>query len=219
MSTGPSAETPETKVRRPASHRKGARTALLGAGVVVLLLVAVGVFAQRSRDNPPAVGLSNAPADLGAPTLQNRPDPGSAFALPMQTLDPFGTAEPVDVASLLDHPLVINFWATWCAPCVREMPELRRVSEQLAGSVNFLGIDVMDSPANAEPFIKRLKIDYTLASDPDGAYWRATNSFGMPTTLLVRTDGTVVYRHTGELDAEQLLQLVSDYLDIRKDGA
>ena len=82
--------------------------------------------------------------------------------------------------------------------------------------MGFLGVNVMDSPANAEPFIERLGIDYILASDPNGAYWRATNSFGMPTTLLVGRDGTVVYRHTGELDAEQLLRLVRDHLDVLK---
>ena len=220
MSTGPDGGTSETTVRRSTGSRgRGARTALVGAAVVVLFLVAVGVFVQTSREAQPTAGLANAPADLGAPSLQNRPAPGNTFPLPLQTLEPFGAAEPVDVATLLEQPLVINFWATWCVPCVREMPELKRVSDQLAGRVTFLGVNVMDSPANAEPFIERLEIDYMLAADPDGAYWRATSSFGMPTTLLVRTDGTVVYRHTGELDAEQLLQLVSDHLDIAKEAA
>ena len=220
MSTGPHGDTAEATV--PPSHGsrgRGARTAFVGAAVVVLFLVAVGVSVQKSHESQPTTGLANAPADLGAPSLRDRPAPRNAFPLPLQTLGPFGAGEPVDVATLLERPLVINFWATWCAPCVREMPELKRVSDQLSGRVTFLGVDVMDSPVNAEPFIERLGIDYALATDPDGAYWRATNSFGMPTTLLVRTDGTVVYRHTGELDAKQLLQLVNDHLDVPKGDA
>ena len=195
---------------------KTTRTVVISVAFVLLALVAVGIVAQTSRQ--PEQGLANAPPNLTTPSLQDRPDPENAFALPLQELEPFGTSAPVDVATLLERPLVINFWASWCVPCVREMPELKRASDQLAGSVNFLGVDVMDSPANAEPFIERLGIDYALASDPQGAYWRATNSFGMPTTLLVKPDGTVVYRATGELDAEQLLQLVREYLDVVEAG-
>ena len=172
------------------------------------------MIAAGSRTPSPDTGLGDAPPDLSSPSLGNRPAPDDAFELPRRVLEPFGSSAPVDVASLLERPLVINFWATWCAPCVREMPELKGASDQLTDRTTFLGINVMDSPVNAEPFIERLGIDYMLASDPDGAYWRATNSFGMPTTLLVRTDGAVVYRHTGELDAKQLPRLVRDHSDV-----
>lgn len=131
---------------------------------VLVALVAVGVVAQTSRR--PDEGFADAPPNLATPSLQDRPAPDNAFPLPLEQLEPFGTSAPVDVSSLLERPLVINFWASWCVPCVREMPEWKRASDQLDGRVTFLGVDVMDAPVNAEPFIERLGIDYLLASDP-----------------------------------------------------
>ncbi len=118
-------------------------------------------------------------------------------------------------AELLGAPLVVNFWATWCAPCIAEMPDLQQVSEEVAGQATFLGVNYRDPDREAaRAFIAELGITYELAADPAGDFLTAVGGLGMPTTLLVDPDGTIVYRHTGLLDAEQLHGLLARYLDV-----
>jgi cytochrome c biogenesis protein CcmG/thiol:disulfide interchange protein DsbE len=189
--------------------RSGTRTILVGVVVVLVVLVGVAVAATRSTTEDPAV------SDSGQlPTLDERPDPDEAFALPPATLDGFAGGPPVDLADFRGTPLVLNFWATWCAPCVKEMPDLQEVATQAEDRVAFLGIDVEDAPPNAEPFVESLKISYPLALDPRREYSRAVNNFGMPTTLFVDPDGIVQYRHTGPLSADQLRELIDEHLGV-----
>ena len=110
--------------------------------------------------------------------------------------------------------MVVNFWATWCAPCVKEMPAFQEVAADLRDQVTFLGVDVEDSPPNAEPFIERLGIDYPLAIDPQREFARSVNIFGMPTTLFVDADGIVRYRYTGPLEGDQLRELLAEHLGV-----
>lgn len=191
-------------------RRRGSslRTVLVGAGVVVLVLVGVAVAA--TRDDP-----QTTTAESGQlPTLDERPAPDEVFALPPATLEGFGDGPPVDLADFRGKPLIVNFWATWCAPCVKEMPDLQEVAEEAEGKVAFLGIDVEDAPPNAEPFVEELGITYPLALDPRREYSRQVNNFGMPTTLFVDEDGLVQYRHTGAMDADQLRTLISEHLGV-----
>ena len=184
------------------------RTVLVGAGLVVLLLVGVAVAATRGGGDP-------AVSDSGQlPTLDERPAPDEVFALPPATLDGFGGGPAVDLTDFRGRPLIVNFWATWCAPCVKEMPDLQEVAAEAEGKVAFLGIDVEDAPSNAEPFVEELGITYPLALDPRREYSRQVNNFGMPTTLFVDADGLVRYRHTGPLDAEQLRALITEHFAV-----
>lgn len=191
------------------------RTLLVGAAFVLVVLAALVTAAVllrpgRQVDQPPTAAQAR-----GSETLQDRPAADRRFPLPRETLEGFAGGKDVALADFRGKPLVVNFWATWCAPCVEEMPIFRDVANSSRGKVTFLGVDVQDAPSNAEPFVKKLGIDYPLALDPDGELWRATGSFGMPTTLFVDADGMVVYRHTGALDAEQLRELLRSELGVR----
>ena len=192
-------------VRRRGS---GMRTVLVGVVLVVLVLVGVAVAATRGSDDATVASSG----DL--PRLDERPEPDEVFALPPATLEGFGGGPPVDLADFRGQPLIVNFWATWCAPCVKEMPDLQEVAAQAEGKVAFLGIDVEDAPPNAEPFVAELGITYPLAVDPRRDYARQVNNFGMPTTLFVDEDGIVRYRHTGPLDAEQLRELIAEHFAV-----
>ena len=190
--------------------RGTSRTVVIGVAAVTLIMAGVAASTVWSGS-----GSSNSSSPRPAQpesTLGDRPAPTERFALPLRTLDGFADRDDVILEQLIGQPLLVNFWATWCAPCVREMPALQRVAREYDGRVTFLGVNVMDAPTNAEKFAADLGIDYTLAADPQGTYWKATRSFGMPTTLLVARDGAVVYRHTGELNAAQLRELIETHL-------
>jgi len=192
-------------------RRSGLRTIILGSALVLVVLVVVAVVATRREAGPlPTVsgsGQEALPTDV--------PAADEAFALPAATLDGFAGADPINLADYRGEPLVVNFWATWCAPCVKEMPEFQEVASDLRDEVTFVGIDVEDAPPNAEPFVERLGIDYPLAVDPRREFARSVNIFGMPTTLFVDGDGIVRYRYTGPLDGEQLRDLLAEHLDVR----
>ncbi len=194
-------------VTAPASRSR--RTLVAGsATVLVVLVVLVSVIVTTASTTPKFI-------ETPSPEQGLRPVSGAAEdPLPLRTLPAFGDGEAVDLTRYLGEPLVVNFWATWCVPCIREMPMLRDTSEKLAGHVTFLGINVQDSPSKAEAFLAELEVDYDQAADPEGAYFRASGGFGMPTTLLVDADGTVRYRHTGELDADSLRGLIEDHLGV-----
>ena len=179
-------------------------TAAVAACAVVFLLAVVAVTV--SADSTPFETASDDQRGLG-PKSGAQDDP-----LPIQTLPAFSDGDPVDLEQYVGKPLLVNFWATWCAPCVREMPMLREMSEELAGDVTFLGINVQDIPMNAEAFLDELNVEYDQATDPNGDYFKAVGGLGMPTTLLVDENGLVRYRHTGELDAEGLRELLQAHL-------
>ncbi len=186
------------------------RTIVLAVAAVVVVLVGVGIASTRSQPQPPVVAGSGQDA---RETLRNV-DADKAFALPPATLDGFAGGPKVNLADFRGKPLVVNFWATWCAPCVKEMPEFQKASKSFGDKVALLGVDVEDAPPNAEPFVKRLGIDYPMAIDPQRELYRELGNVGMPTTLLVDADGIVRYRHTGPLDQAQLLELVEEHLGV-----
>ena len=193
----------------PPRRRRVPRTFVVAAAITcALVFVLVVVAVTVSADSDPFETVSGDQRGLG-PMSGAEDDP-----LPIQTLPGFSDGDPVDVGRYLGEPLLVNFWATWCAPCVREMPMLRDMSDELAGDVTFLGINVQDMPTNAEEFIDELNVEYDQATDPKGDYFRAVGGLGMPTTLLVDAQGSVRYRHTGELDADGLRDLLQEHLGV-----
>jgi cytochrome c biogenesis protein CcmG, thiol:disulfide interchange protein DsbE len=195
-------------------RRGGARTVLL-TGLVVLVAFAVGSTAVTvlSDDGGPTEG--GVAIQVGPP-LDDRVAPSAREPLPASTLAGFGgeDADLVDLTAYRGQPLVVNFWASWCAPCVQEMPDFQQFSQELGATVPLLGVNVQDAPANAQAFVDELGITYDLAIDPAGELYAEVGAFGMPTTLFVTPEGTIVYRHTGPLDADELRTLVRDHLDV-----
>lgn len=134
-------------------------------------------------------------------------------AVPTPCLDGTG---PLDLSTLRGTPTVVNLWATWCGPCRIEAPFLAEVSSQLGGKVRFVGVDVADpDPAAALEFAGSSRWAYAQVADPDRRFASALGVAGIPQTLLVDPDGTIVYRHAGALtSADQLRQLVHDHLGV-----
>ncbi|MCG8427358.1 MAG: TlpA family protein disulfide reductase [Chromatiales bacterium] len=109
--------------------------------------------------------------------------------------------------------LVVNFWASWCAPCREELPSMNRAWEALQGeNVAMLAINLGEDREAVDAFIKDFPIDFTVLLDRRGNIsqrWRVT---GMPTTFLVDPQGNIAYRIVGkrEWDSDELLQLVRE---------
>jgi cytochrome c biogenesis protein CcmG/thiol:disulfide interchange protein DsbE len=197
---------------QPTRRRSGVTTVLLGAAIALAVVVGAVAATVATRSG----GLPRGTATYGGVSrLDERLAATDEMPLPEVTLDGFAEGPPIDLAAYGGEPLVVNFWASWCAPCVEEMPDFQRVAADTQGDVAFLGVNVQDAPGNAQAFVDELDITYDLASDPRGAFYAQVQGFGMPTTLFVRPDGTIVFRHTGALTDQELRDLLATHLSVQ----
>ena len=118
------------------------------------------------------------------------------------------------VADYEGTPLVVNFFASWCPPCVREMPEFQDVFEQLDGQVALLGLSQDQSPQDALALVEATGVTYDVGWDLDLEVYGATGSIAMPTTAFVSPSGELLDTFAGALDAEALAQLIEDTLGV-----
>ncbi|MGH8896297.1 MAG: TlpA family protein disulfide reductase [Egibacteraceae bacterium] len=188
---------------------------LLGVAVVAAVLVGIGFVSLFGGDLRPPDGPGGSRGGQAPAGLSGRLPATARGPLPEVTLAGFAGRPDVTLTSYRGHPLVVNLWATWCAPCVEEMPALQQVAEATRGKVAFLGVNVADDPDTARAFVARLGITYDLAGDPRQDFFRRIGAFGMPTTLLVDSQGTIVYRVTRPLDAAELRGLLAERLSVQ----
>ena len=176
--------TPSSSVSAVKSRRRWPR--------VIALLVPAVVF----------VGL------LAAATLHQVASlgPGSrapAFAAPL-----LGDSGSVSLSDLRGKPVVLNFWASWCAPCKDEAPLLRQASLAYRSKVHFLGVDVRDSKTAALAFQHDNGIEYPSARDEGFRIYDDYGLTGQPETFFIDQNGVIVQHVAGPLTRQELFDLL-----------
>ncbi len=117
-----------------------------------------------------------------------------------------GEATPRTIAHYQGQGVVLNFWATWCAPCVREMPSLLRLKAKIAKlgiQVVPISEDLKGAPVVSKFYAKHKLSDFEILVDKGGKILRTTGARGLPTTLLIDGAGREVGRVTGPLEWDQ----------------
>jgi thiol-disulfide isomerase/thioredoxin len=142
-------------------------------------------------------------ASFGASAQSIKPGQPAPPLVVTQTI-PRGIA--VDAAALRGTPVVLEFWATWCANCVAEIPHLNALASQFE-AIRFLS--VTDEPlATVEPFLSKQPMRAVVALDQDGATFKAYGVDGRPQTVLIDKDGVVrAVMHPAQVDAALLADL------------
>ena len=125
------------------------------------------------------------------------PPPISMFDGSTRQLSDFGT-----------EVVVLNFWASWCAPCVEEMPELERFWQEHKESVALIGVAVSTPRLAVSGFVNRVGVKYPIATDEDGVLTRRYGVSLLPTTVVVNSNGDELVNHSGIITKEQLEQAV-----------
>jgi thiol-disulfide isomerase/thioredoxin len=123
--------------------------------------------------------------------------------------------QPVQL-STLGKPAIVNFWASWCAFCIEEMPDFQRVHLAVGGHVEIIGINREEALATAQRFAGETGATYTLLLDLDdelGGRGGPYQVVGMPTTLYVRADGRVDTVKVGFHTFEEMTELTNRLLD------
>ena len=123
---------------------------------------------------------------------------GPPAAPPIELYTPAG--DPFTLASLLGKVVLVNFWATWCEPCVTEMPSLQRVRDQFAPAFEVLGVNFQEGPARIKAFIDRSGITFPVVRDTDGAVAKAWGARIFPASYLVDRAGRVKHVLVGGAD-------------------
>ena len=190
-----------------AMKRSGTSLALIALAVVVGGAALAGGIYVRGRleaRSPELITLKPTATELGVAVT--RPD----FSLP----DQHGTMR--SISEWNGKLLLVNFWATWCPPCLHEIPVFMELQEfYVSRGVQFLGIAI-DSVENVREFANRVELNYpTLhgqleAIEVARAFGNATG--GLPFTALIDRQGNIVARHVGPLDETQARELLEKFL-------
>jgi cytochrome c biogenesis protein CcmG/thiol:disulfide interchange protein DsbE len=110
----------------------------------------------------------------------------------------------VSPSELRGHPVVMNFWASWCVPCKAEAPRLVASARRHAGAVVFLGVDVQDFESDARSFLERYDTNYVSVRDGGSSTYENYGLTGIPETYYLDARGRVVVHAVGEISPEEL---------------
>jgi thiol-disulfide isomerase/thioredoxin len=197
-----------TKTSRAAPTRSPAPM-IIAVVVAIAILGGVAVILFGGGDDDVEVETSGD----GIPTADDALTPAggadSGEAVPEVSFTYFDGSEG-SFADFEGKPTVVNFFASWCGPCIQEMPDFEEVFQAYGDQVNFVGLNTQDRVEDGRAIADQTGVTYTLASDADGSIHAAFGGFGMPTTVFVTADGTIIDMHTGLLQGEALEQVITE---------
>lgn len=110
----------------------------------------------------------------------------------------------ISLAELRGHPVVLNFWASWCIPCKEEAPYFAAAARAHESKVVFLGLDVQDLVPDARRFLDRLDVPYASVRDGSPKSYSAYGLTGVPETYFIDSRGHVVAHAAGALSGREL---------------
>jgi cytochrome c biogenesis protein CcmG/thiol:disulfide interchange protein DsbE len=170
---------------QPAARRRPSRARLVLAALLPIALLAAWAALLATR------GLPAAGPQVG--------DPAPDFAL--ADLD----GQPLRLADLGGRPVIVNFWASWCGPCVEEFPVLARaLREHREDGLVVVGIVVRDNSEAARGFMTRMDARWPAAMDPGEEVARRFGIYAPPETFFIDAEGTITGRQIGQLTAADL---------------
>ncbi len=149
-------------------------------------------YGQTVTTTPPPT--TNAP--LGIEVGQQAPD----FTL--QT----PTGEQFNLHAQRGKPVFLNFWATWCGPCIVEMPDMQRLQNTMADSIQIVGIDLRESRSTVLRFVIRYGYTWTFVLDTTGDVSTTYEVTGIPTSYFIDANGVIVRKFVGTRNYETFLE-------------
>ncbi len=177
------------------------RSRMAGMALATLLLLGLQAAGARAADLPPLSHSLTMQAAKPAPALELKGLDGAVH----------------DLAQLKGRVVLVNFWATWCPPCRREMPSMERLSQALKGEAfSVLAVDVGEDADTIDAFTSQLDAapTFPILLDTRSRVMQAWKVAGLPTTFLVDKRGRVVARAIGgrEFDHPEMAEMLRGLL-------
>lgn len=171
-----------------------------------VILAIVGVIwwleARNNNDVSPTgerYGGADLPAELLVPGINVGTDPGDmAPDFLLQNMD----GDEVRLSDFRGHPVVLNFWATWCSPCRKEMPQfVRAYDDHIDDRLVVIAVDQQESESIVRPFIEDYGVEFPVLIDRDGDVGIEFRTTGYPETYFIDADGIVREHFIGPLQS------------------
>ena len=185
--------------------------------VLMTAVLALAACQQKAQQPSPSNEAASAPQESGIKGVRRdnkgKPAPDGEFSNP--------AGKPAHIADFKGKPVLVNLWATWCAPCVKELPTLDALAR--SGRVQVLAVSQDDAPhASVVAFLQAHHIA-TLEPYQD-AKMNLSGALGadtvLPTSILIGSDGKEVWRYVGDLDwtSPEAAKLLSEAGGAAKQG-
>ena len=176
------------------------------------LALVFGVAAcQKNAPTPPALPIPpGADSSRAAPDTARALRPGEAMVLAAPTL----AGDTLDLASLRGKVVLVNFWATWCAPCRQETPALVALRESLkAQGFEVVGVSLdLEGKEAVQPFVDEFRVPYPMLLGDQTMADRLGGAYGLPTSFLLDREGNLIRRFTGVVPVAMLRPLLAELL-------
>ncbi len=153
---------------------------------------------------------------VDCPTFEAPSGEATDDKLPDVTLECLGSGgEPVAIAGVPPRPTVVNLWASWCGPCLEEMPILDEFAALGDGEVDVLGVVTQNARSQATAYAAEMNVTFPSVVDFEGQVLTAEGFVALPATILLDDEGTIAYRHIGPYKSvEDLAADVEKYLAV-----
>ncbi len=183
----------------------------LGIAAVLLLFGSTLFGAERESTLPFAQIPADGSGANNANTAVNPPTVGDT-AVNFTLTDLNNT--PISLTQFQGHPIILNFWATWCAPCRVEMPELQAAYEahQDDGLI-ILALDQDETPEQVRAFFDEMDLTFIPVIDENGTVSRQYGVFNFPTSFFINGEGQVTAVHLGPMTQSQINNYLADTLN------
>lgn len=172
---------------------------------------AIGVYVLFGDDGePPAPDLAE-----GQEALELQPTgelPASVEDVRLVGMGSVGSQKLGDFTG--EVPVVLNFFASWCVPCLDEMPAFQAAYEDLGDQVNFVGLANLDSPEKAMEIVAETGVTYPTFSDADSSAITFFGGTQMPTTVFIDAGGEVVSVESRAFDEDELRARISELFGV-----
>jgi peroxiredoxin len=122
------------------------------------------------------------------------------------------SGEPVDLRRFAGKPVVMNFFASWCAPCKREAAGLARLGGEFGSRVQMLGIAIDDKQPATMRFASRYHWDWPIVFDPSDDLAYRYDLWAKPTTVILDQQGRIAWQHAGQIGTRPISQVLDALL-------
>jgi len=189
-------------------ERSSLRQIMAMAGLTIAILAALAVVVEQSRQAAePDIALEEALATMGV-----TPGSGETAGFELESLE----GKTRTLSDYDGDVVFLNFWATWCAPCVEEMPAMQVLADELEDKgLSVVAVNVREDRVQVVEFVETLNLEYTVLLDKDGQATRDYNVRGYPTTIIIGRDGSLIGTKLGyhDWDDPQTLEAFAALLE------
>lgn len=171
------------------------------AGVLLAAGAILGIVQNRLPWNPPMASIDSVTTSNSGETAQSdlqngKPSPDFELMAP--------NGSTVHLSDYLGHPVLINYWATWCPPCREELPLIQARYKRYSPALVVLAINAGEDTETVRNYVNKNDLTFQVLLDPD---WKAESLFGImayPTSVFIDDKGIIRARYVGEMSADTL---------------